>query len=325
MKETNNEKVKMTVRVSEVQRDRYILVSDKGELGARLKGNFYQGQEIPVVGDYVDILWNPQGDSMIESIHERKSFLSRPDRSGHADGYVKTMKEQAIVSNFDYAFIVVSLNQNFNINRIARYISVVIQGGGIPVVILSKADLCDKVEEYEEEVRKISDVAKVVAISALKGTGMEDLQPFLTKGTTIALIGSSGVGKSTMLNAIAGSEVMKVSEIRDGDGRGRHTTTYRHLFTLENGVTMIDTPGMRELGICDVDQGLENTFSDITEWISQCKFHDCSHDKEPGCAIKRALETGELSEERWRLYCSLQKENTWAKRMKVKYPKAKQY
>lgn len=322
MKQNNNEKIRLTARVSEVQREHYILQGEKGEFGGRLKGNFYKEKtEIPVVGDYVDVLWNAQGDSLIEKIHERKSYLVRPDRCGHAEGYVKNLKEQAIVANFDYVFIVASLNQNFNVNRIARYISVVLQGGGIPVVILSKADLCENVEAYKAQVEQISDMAKVEAISALNGTGMEKLAPYLKQGVTIALIGSSGVGKSTMLNAIAGAEVMKVNQIREADGRGKHTTTHRHLFTLKNGVTIIDTPGMREIGVCDVDKGLEDTFSDVIELTKQCRFGNCNHKTEPGCAVRQALESGSLSEKRWELYTKLQNENAWAKSMKGKMRK----
>ncbi len=319
MEQKSNEKIRMTARVSEVQRERYILVGEKGEFGGRLKGNFYKEQkEVPVVGDYVDILWNSSGDSLIERIHERKSYLTRPDRSGHAEGYVKMLKEQAIVANFDYVFIVVSVNQNFNINRIARYISIVLQGGGKPVVVLSKTDLCENVEELKEKVKKISDAAMVVSVSALKGEGMDSLKPYLKAGNTIAFIGSSGVGKSTMLNVIAGKKIMKVSEIREADGRGRHTTTHRHLFTLENGVTIIDTPGMREIGVCDIDEGLENTFSDVAELVKQCRFGNCTHKTEPGCAIRQAIKSGELSEKRWELYRKLQSENEWAKSRKGK-------
>lgn len=311
------EKTPLIMRVTEIQRERCTLMGEMGEIGGRLKGGFYKNDaEHPVVGDYVDVIYNPQGDSFIERIHERKSFLVRPDRCGHAEGYVKTLKEQPMAANFDYVFIVTSLNQNFNIGRIARYISITVQGGGKPVVILSKADLCDNIDSYIREVQSISDKTDIVVISSVTGAGMSELKRYFSKGTTIALIGSSGVGKSTMLNTIAGREVMKAADIREDDGKGRHTTTHRRLFTLENGVTIIDTPGMREIGVCDIDKGIEDTFSDITELFSQCRFGNCKHDTEPDCAVKRALETGELTEKRWRLYCRLTAENQWAKRMK---------
>ena len=312
---------KNIMRVSEVQRERYTLIGEMGEIGAKLKGNLYNSGDFPVVGDYVEVIFNPYGDSLIEKILERKTYLSRPDRSGHADGYVKTLVEQPMAANFDYVFIVSSLNQNFNAGRIARYIAVTIQGGGIPVVILSKADLCDDVDKYVAEVKSVSARTDVIAISSVTGEGMSDLQKYFKSGITIALIGSSGVGKSTMLNAVAGKEVMKTSGIREDDGKGRHTTTYRHLFVLDNGVTIIDTPGMREIGVCGIDEGIDDTFSDITELFSQCRFGNCRHDTEPNCAVKKALETGKLSEKRWRLYQRLYDENFKAKRMKAGYRK----
>jgi len=309
------------MRVSEVQRERYTLIGEMGEIDAKLKGNLYNSGEYPVVGDYVEVIFNPYGDSLIEKILERKTYLSRPDRSGHADGYVKTLVEQPMAANFDYVFIVTSLNQNFNAGRIARYIAITVQGGGTPVVILSKADLCENVSGYIAEVKSVSDKTDVIAISSVTGAGMSELQKYFRSGVTIALIGSSGVGKSTMLNAIAGKEVMKTSSIREEDGKGRHTTTYRHLFKLDNGVTVIDTPGMREIGVCDIDEGIDNTFSDITDLFSQCRFSNCRHDTEPNCAVKKALEAGELNEKRWRLYQRLYDENFKAKRMKAGYRK----
>lgn len=307
------------MRVSEVQRERYTLLDDKGEIYGKLKGTLYHSRYYPVVGDYVEVSYNPYGDSLIEQIYERKTYLSRPDRSGHADGYVKTLVEQPMVANFDYVFIVTSLNQNFNIGRITRYIAITVQGGGIPVVILSKADLCEDVNKYIAEVKGISDKVAVVAISAVTGEGISDLKRYFKEGVTIALLGSSGVGKSTMLNVIAGKEVMKTSGIREEDGKGRHTTTHRQLFVLDNGITIIDTPGMREIGVCDIDDGIEDTFADIKELFSRCRFGNCRHDTELDCAIKQALQTGELNEKRWRLYLRLNQENFKAKKMKAGY------
>ena len=272
MEENGTINEKKILRVSAVQRERYTLLDDTGEIFGKLKGSLYHSKQYPVVGDYVEVSRNPQGDSLIERICERKTFLSRPDRSGHADGYVKTLVEQPMAANFDYVFIVTSLNQNFNSSRIARYIAVTVQGGGKPVVILSKADLCETVDKYIAEVKGISDKTDVIAISAVTGEGMSELQGYFKEGVTIALIGSSGVGKSTMLNAIAGKEVMKTGGIREEDGKGRHTTTHRQLFVLENGITIIDTPGMREIGVCAIDDGIEDTFSDITELFSKCRF-----------------------------------------------------
>lgn len=313
----------ITARVTEVQRERYTLKCSYGEVSAVLKGSFFNTQtDYPVIGDYVELLYNASGDSVICSVRERKSTFLRANLSGHAAGYVKTVKGQAIAANFDYVFIVTSLNQNFNINRIGRYISTTIQGNATPVVLLTKSDLCDNPEEYIKKVKELSPQTMVIAISAVTGTGLEELKPYLTAGTTIVLLGSSGVGKSTLVNTLAGNEIMKVSAIREEDGRGRHTTTHRELFTLPSGVTIIDTPGIRELGMFEAEEGLLETFRDITELEQQCKFRNCTHKNEPGCAINAALSNGQLSEKRWGLYLKLQEETAWGRR-KAALPPAK--
>lgn len=305
-------------RICEIQKNTYVIRYEGQELIATLKGYFHrEKRELPVVGDYVNFEYNPIGDSVITSICERKSVLKRPDQSGHAISYVKTMQEQVMIANFDYIFIVASLNDNYNFNRIARYVSITLQGGGIPVVILSKADLCSNPGRYVKEIETLSDRVKVHTISALYGIGLEELKEYLAPEKTIALLGSSGVGKSTLMNAIIGEEVMKTSDIREEDSKGRHTTTYRQMLELPNGAVLIDTPGMRELGMCDAQEGIDETFADITELECQCKFSDCRHRTEPGCAIKRAILDGILSKERYELYCNLSQESDHSAKMKA--------
>lgn len=297
-------------RISNVQKNSFTIRYWELELPAKLGGCFYEEErEFPVVGDYVTFDYNPNGACRIREVCERSSLLSRPDQSGHGIGFVKNMKEQVMVANVDYAFITVSLNDNYNTNRIARYAAAVSQGGAVPVVILTKADLCDNPEWYVQEVKALSERIKVHTVCSLTGEGIEDLKKYLEPDKTIALLGSSGVGKSTLLNTLAGEEVMKTGGIRQSDAKGRHTTTYRQMIILENGATIIDTPGMREFGVMNVEEGLQETFSDIEELETMCKFRNCAHKTEPGCAIKRAIKDGELSQERYELYCSLKNEN----------------
>lgn len=305
-------------RICEIQKNAYMIKFWEKELPAKLKGAFYKEElDLPVVGDYVTFSYNPLGDSVITSVCERSSMLKRPDQSGHAIGYVKTMQEQVMVANFDYVFIVASLNDNYNFNRIARYVAITLQGNGIPVVILTKADLCSNPGRYVREIEELSDKVRVHTVSALYGIGLEELQEYLAPGKTIAILGSSGVGKSTLVNAIVGEEVMKTSGIREDDAKGRHTTTYRQMLTLENGAVLIDTPGMRELGMCGVDEGIDETFSDIADLAACCRFRDCKHDTEPGCAIKAALEAGTLSRERLELFQKLHTESDKGAKMKA--------
>ncbi|WP_051198109.1 ribosome small subunit-dependent GTPase A [Butyrivibrio sp. MB2005] len=291
-------------RISEIQKNTYTISFQGKEVPAKLKGSFREAEasQLPVVGDYVIFKFNPIGDSVIESVCVRKSFLQRPDQA-------KTRTMQYMLANADYTFIITSLNEDYSYNRIARYISVVLQGGSVPVVILTKSDLCSNTGRYIREVESVSDKARVHAICALYDIGLEELSEYMTSGTTIALLGSSGAGKSTLLNALAGKEIMKTSEVRASDSTGKHTTTHRQLIELENGVSIIDTPGMREIGIARAEEGLEDTFSDIVELEAMCRFSDCRHDTEPGCAIKAAIESGELPKERYMLYKSLTTEN----------------
>jgi len=292
-------------RVIEVRKNHFIIDCEGREISAKLKGSFYEetADKLPVVGDYVLFHDNPAGDSVIWSVCERKSFLQRPDQA-------KTGVMQYMIANADYCFIVTSLNEDYSYNRIARYASIALQGGSVPVVILTKCDLCGNVGRYIREVETVSDQIRVHAVSALYGIGLEELEEYFVPGTTIGLMGSSGAGKSTLINAIAGEELMKTGEVRASDSSGKHTTTHRQLIKLKNGVSVIDTPGMREVGMARAADGIDHTFSDIIELESRCRFSDCRHDTEPGCAVKAAIASGALSKERLMLYKSLGAENT---------------
>lgn len=304
-------------RIVEVHRELYKVICEYGEINAKLKGTFYKeikfDDDIPVVGDFVYLQYNQYGDSLIAKLCKRKSKFSRTDFSGHAVGYVKTIHEQVVAANFDYVFIVVSLNHDFNMNRIERYIGATIQSGAEPVIILTKVDLNSDYEKYVNKLKSQYINIDVIAISSKTGFGLDLLEKYLNKGKTLIFLGSSGVGKSSLVNAIASEEIMKVNSIREDDSKGRHTTTHRQLILLPSKTIIIDTPGMRELGMWNAEDGIKKTFSEIEELIDQCKFSDCAHKSEPGCAIKHALKTGELDEDRWKRYLQLTNENIFGK------------
>ncbi len=301
-------------RISEAGKGGYKIRFWDQELPAKLKGRFFgeDADKLPVVGDYVTFLYNTQGDSTILSVCERTSFLQRPDQS-------KTGVMQYMVANVDYCFIVTSLNEDYSFNRIARYTGIALNGGAIPVVVLTKSDLCANVGRYVREAESVSEKVRVHAISALYGIGLDEFEEYMKPGVTICLMGSSGAGKSTLINALTGEETMKTSGIREDDDKGRHTTTYRKLTELQNGVCIIDTPGMREIGMAGTQDGIDETFADIIELETRCKFRNCSHKTEPGCAVKAAIESGELSGERYELYRNLGAENArnYAKKKEI--------
>ncbi|HOQ06389.1 MAG TPA: ribosome small subunit-dependent GTPase A [Clostridiales bacterium] len=295
-------------RVISVYRERYELVCEHGPVYGVLKPAvyFHNGAEsIPAVGDFVLINYNPYGDSQITKTLERKSFFSRRDPTPGRG-------EQAVAANFDYVFIMQSLNDDFNIRRLERYVTLAWQSGGIPVVILNKADLAGDCSDKVRAAEKVARNAAVYAISVKTGYGFDALSEYLKPRKTIVLLGSSGVGKSSFVNALAGRDIMAVNEIREADSKGRHTTTHRQLIMLDSGAMVIDTPGMRELGMWDVSKGLGEAFDDVERWLGRCKFSDCRHQTEPGCAVREAIMSGELPRGRWESYLKLKQEARYA-------------
>ena len=300
-------------RVIELQREKYTVITTHGEVIAVLKGSFYhqaeQRSDFPSVGDFVLLQYNEHGDSRIAKILPRSSKFSRADFSGHAAEYSKTILEQVVAANFDYVFILSSLNFDFKLNRIMRYLTQAWQSGGLPVVILTKADLAENYTEVVNEVMQAAPGVPVHAVSAHTGFGLHELDAYLQPGKTAVFLGMSGVGKSSLLNALMEQNVMAVSDIREDDSRGRHTTTHRQLFMLPTGAMIIDTPGMRELGLFNAAEGISASFSDVEELFAKCRFNDCRHQTEPGCAVRAALEDGSLSHENWERYLALKREN----------------
>lgn len=295
-------------RITACHKNKFEFVCDNGEGLAHLKtSEYFVGDEIyPTAGDFVLIDYRTDGESVILKTLPRKTCFRRIDPSSNGK------YAQVVASNFDYVFIMQSLNQNFNTSRMERYLTLAWESGATPVVILTKADIADDLQGKISEAERVCFGVEVIAISSKTGCGLSELEKYLTAGKTIVFLGSSGVGKSSLVNALAGKNIMNVSEIRTGDGRGRHTTTHRQLIMLDSGVMIIDTPGMRELGMWNISDGLEQSFADIEHYFGKCKFRDCRHQSEPGCAVKKAIANGEITQERWNNYLQLKKEASYS-------------
>jgi len=293
-------------RVIVQRRGLYEVAAACGELAATLAGKLAREADeggYPVTGDWVAIVARPgEGAATIHRVLPRSStFVRRAAGPGAPRG-------QVVAANADLALLVASLNGELNVRRIERYLAAAWESGASPVIVLTKADDCDDVAARKAEVEAIAFGVPVHAISALSGEGLEDLRARLAPGKTAVLLGSSGVGKSTLVNALAGAERMETRAISVDGQRGRHTTTHRELVLLPSGALILDTPGMRELGLWDAGAGVASAFTDVEELMTQCKFHDCRHRAEPGCAVRAALADGTLDAERWEAYGKLQKE-----------------
>ena len=290
-------------RVIAVHKERYKLICENGECYGRLKTKEYyvEGEDFPTAGDFVVIHFNPSGDSMIVKTLPRRTVFMRKDPNPNK-------AEQAVAANFDYVFIMQSLNHDFNVKRIERYLTLAWQSGAQPVIVLTKADLLDDFNDHIKTVEPYAMGVPVHAVSAQTGYGISELEEYFSPQKTVVFLGSSGVGKSSLVNVLAGEEIMATNGIREDDSKGRHTTTHRELIILKNGAMIIDTPGMRSLGMWDISDGIGSAFADVERFLGCCKFTDCRHESEPGCAIKTAIENGELTRERWESYLALKKE-----------------
>lgn len=316
-------------RIITQQKGNYIVGCEKGSFNGKLSGKFLHTVEVkkdyPAVGDWVAIKIIDDTNAIIYAILPRKSYFSRKltisggrkMKNGMLVG--GNIEEQIIGSNIDIAFIISGLDYNFNIGRIERYITLVRSSGATPVILLNKCDLCSNVSDYIEKIDNIAKGIDVYSISVLKNINMNIFDKFLYCNKTIVLLGSSGVGKSSIINYLFGDKLQKTNEISNTSGKGQHTTTSVQLLQHSSGCTIIDTPGIKELQLWADEDILSESFQDICSLIDDCRYSNCRHDKEIGCAIKAAIEDGKLSIERFQSYRKQLKELKTLKEMKKSY------
>jgi ribosome biogenesis GTPase / thiamine phosphate phosphatase len=303
-------------RVSLEHKHMYRVQTETGEAIAEVSGKLrhlaLRREDYPAVGDWVVVsVRAEEGRATIHAVLPRKSKFSRKVAG-------QVTEEQIVATNVDTVFLVTALNLDFNVRRIERYLVLAWESGASPVIVLSKADLCDDAEAKAAEVAAVAVGVPVHIISSTENRGLSDLAGYVTQGQTVALLGSSGVGKSTLVNRIYGAEILETGDIRHGDDKGKHTTTHRELIVLPGGGILIDTPGMRELQLWDASEGLSTSFQDIEELGSNCFFQDCKHENEPDCAVKQALADGHLEQDRFQSYLKLQKELAYLARKEDK-------
>jgi ribosome biogenesis GTPase / thiamine phosphate phosphatase len=287
-------------RVSISQRDQYQLITEAGEVSAEPSGALWyrapSAAAMPVVGDWVAARVVAADYAIVEAVLPRRTCFSRRAAGRRED-------EQPVAANIDLVFLVCGLDGDFNLRRLERYLTLAAESGAAPVVVLNKADLCNDVAGRMTDVQSVAGGAPVAVVRAREDAGA--LFPFLRPGYTAALLGSSGVGKSTIVNRLVGEEWLRTGEVRDSDSRGRHTTTHRELVALPGGGALIDTPGMRELQLWAGSDSVDRAFHEIASAAAGCRFRDCSHTGEPGCAVAEALESGSLARDRWESYRKL--------------------
>ena len=293
-------------RVAAQHRGQYDLFSELGELrgvaAGRLSHEASGIGDLPAVGDWVAMAARPEeGTAVINAVLPRRTKFSRKVAS-------QASQEQVLAANVDTVFLLMSLNEDFNLRRLERYVTMAWESGAQPVIVLTKTDLYPDWLSRVLEVEAIAFGLPVHAISSVTGEGLDLVRSHLAPGQTIVLLGSSGVGKSTLVNTLAGEELLATQEIREDDGEGRHTTTHRQLVLLPGGGMVLDTPGLRELQLWESSEGISETFGDVEEIELRCRFSDCGHGTEPGCAIRAALEDGTLESGRWESYLKLQRE-----------------
>jgi ribosome biogenesis GTPase len=317
-KETENNSELVAARVAEENREMYRLLSAcgefMGEVSGKLRHEIQSRADFPAVGDWVlASTRSGEGRATIHRVLARKSKFSRKIAG-------KKTEEQIVAANVDVVFLVSSLNSEFNLRRLERYVTLAWESGATPVIVLNKCDLSENAEEFRAEAETAATGVRVILTSAFRGDGIPELREIM-KGeaektepglarpvVTAALLGSSGVGKSSIINSILERELLDTGEIRESDDKGRHTTTTRQLIAAPGGGVLIDTPGMRELQLWDASEGIAQAFGEIEELAAQCKFRDCKHESEPGCAVRGAVQAGALDAERLESFHKLGRE-----------------
>ncbi len=304
-------------RVVEEHRERYIVWSEPGEFTAQVSGKFRHGtvwrSDFPAVGDWVAIEQADQEHAVIHVLLPRRTAFVRLEVNANA----KT-DNQVLAANVDTVFLVSALDREFNVRRIERYLTIAWDSGVSPVIILNKADLCDRLEACLAETEAVAIGVPIHTMSALADDGLGSLQSYLVPGKTLAFLGSSGVGKSTIINRLLGEDRQETGEISHAVNKGRHTTTKRELILHPSGSILLDTPGLRQLGMWSDDSGLDHTFEDVASMAASCRFSDCTHTDEPGCAVLAGLESGQLDPKRLESYRRLQREIAFQERRKDK-------
>jgi ribosome biogenesis GTPase len=314
-----NNKELFPARVATSQREIYSVLSELGEHRAEMSGKIRLKGDFPVVGDWVLARLSPEGNlAIIEGLIPRIAKFSRKVPG-------KITEEQVLVANIDIAFLVNGLDGDYNLRRIERYLTLVKDSNVTPVILLNKTDMCPDVKEKIAEVESIALGTPIHTLSALNNEGISSLKKYIDKGVSVAFLGSSGAGKSTIINCLLGEERLKVGSVSKWESRGKHTTTYRELIVLPEGGIVIDNPGLREIQVWADENALETSFNDIKELAVKCRFTDCSHTNEPECAVRDSIEKGDLDSSRFRNFVKMKKEIRYlaTRKEKVKSRNAK--